>query len=612
MGLTTCGRALVGVVWLWAMAGHGVLPTIAAPPAARPLSAELAAKNPVNLMPADPTTMAFRNEAASQPPATAVWTTAGGAGPVLRVESFNRPTAADHVSVKALIREPMKRGDVLLIRVFARAEYARQESGEAAFELSVQQREPAFARHLLIPLSAGPDWALFEIPFVAVADADATQGEIQLAFGTIPQAVEIAGLEVLNFGKSVTTAELPQTRFSYKGREAGAAWRAAALERIEKIRTAPIGIRVVDAGGAPVAGAKVEVRLVRPLFQFGTSVDSSLIVADSSEATKYRQVLLEMFDTAVIENGMKWPKWSGNAAARAEALRAADWLVGNGLRMRGHCLVWPGDKFSPRRVVAMAAPKAELPALIKEHIRDILTANKGRMTSWDVINEMLHERDYFKYMPETEAAEWFKVARETDPSTKLFINEYAMLNSRRSPDTIARYLAQVERLRAAGAPIDGMGIQGHVGRQVRNPEDVLADLDLLAAAKLELQITEFDVNSPDEELQADYTRDFVIALYSHPSVTGLTKWGYWQGRHWKPDAAMFRPDWSEKPNGKVWRDLVRGEWLTRVDATTDEQGRVQTRGHLGDYDFTVKAGDKVARQMRTVNLRGTDLVIQIP
>lgn len=585
----------------------------APPPPSRPLSPQLSEKKPVALMPADPAAgMVFRNSTDSTPPPTAVWTARAGSGPVLRVETFSHPRSADHVSVRWPIREPIKRGDVLLARFLARAEYARQESGEAAFEFAVQQNLPEFARHVLLPLSAGPEWALIEIPFIAASDAGPTQGYIQLSFGTIPQAVEIASLQVLSFGDRAKVAELPQTRFTYRGREENAAWRKAALERIEKIRTAPMDIRVIDAAGKPIPDARVEVRLVRPAFLFGTAVDAALIVSDTPDAEKYRQTLLEMFDTAVIGNGMKWPKWSGSAASRAEALRATDWLGSHSLRMRGHNLVWPGDKFSPRRIVAMPPPRAELPLLIKEHIRDILTANRGRMVGWDVINEMVHEKDYFKYMPETEAAEWFKLAREIDPQTKLFINEYGMLNSRNSPAKIAEYVALVRRLLAAGAPIDGMGIQGHVGRQVRSPEEVLADLDLLAAAGLELQITEFDINSPDEELQADYTRDFLIALYSHPAVTGFTKWGFGQRDHWKPDAAMFRADWSEKPNAKVWRDLVRGQWRTRVDARTDAAGRMSTRGHLGDYEFTVTIGEKVAKQMRPLTKSGANITIQIP
>lgn len=584
-------------------------PLVAAPPAPRPLAADLLAKSPVSLLPDEAArTMTFRDDSESTPPPTAVWSQDS----VLRVENFSRPKFADHVSVNWSFRQAAKRGDVVLARFFARAEYARQESGEAAFEFMVRQDQPTYVPHLKLPLTAGPDWALLEIPFVVQRDVSPEQGKIQLAFGTIPQAVEIAGFELLNFGPQVKLAELPQTRFSYKGREAGAAWREAALARIEKYRTAPMDVRVIDAAGKPVPEARVEVRLARPAFLWATSVDSSYLLADSPDAVKYRETLLAMFDTATIENGLKWPRWSGSVATREDALRAADWIQAQGLRQRGHTLAWPGDKFSPRRIAAMPAPREGLSHLVQEHIQDLMTSTRGRIWGWDVINEMVHERDYFKYMPETEVAEWFKVARRTDPQAKLFINDYGMLNSRKSPETIASYLKIVNGLLAAGAPIDVMGIQGHVGRQVRNPEDVLADLALLDGPGLELQITEFDVNTADEELQADYTRDFLIALYSHPSVTGFTKWGFWQKKHWKPDAAMFRADWSEKPNAKIWRDLVRGQWLTRVEATTDAAGKVSTRGHLGDYEFNVTVGGKSLRQMRPLTKDGASITLQFP
>jgi GH35 family endo-1,4-beta-xylanase len=321
---------------------------------------------------------------------------------------------------------------------------------------------------------------------------------------------------------------------------------------------------------------------------------------------------MEMFDSAVIENGMKWPKWSGSLASREESLRAASWILDHNLGMRGHCLVWPGDKFSPKRIQELPQPKTVLPTLIKDHILDLVTATKGKMYAWDVINEMVHEKDYFKTMPELEAAEWFKVARAADPKPKLMINEYGMLNGPKSPDMIKQYVALTRRLIAAGAPIDAMGIQSHVGRQMRNPVDVISDLNLLAESGLELMVTEFDINTPDEALQADYTRDFLIAVYSHPSVTGFTKWGFWESKHWKPDAAMFRKDWSEKPNAKVWRELVRGQWLTKVDGKTDASGKFSSRGHFGDYEITVNVGGKVYKQVRPLTKAGGNFTVQVP
>lgn len=135
-------------------------------------------------------------------------------------------------------------------------------------------------------------------------------------------------------------------------------------------------------------------------------------------------------------------------------------------------------------------------------------------------------------------------------------------------------------------------MQGHVGRQPRNPVQVLSDLDLFLPAGLPVQITEFDINSPDEELQADYTRDFLIACYSHPVITGFNKWGFWENAHWKKDAAMFRSDWTEKPNAAVWREWVTKRWKTNVTVTSNRKGEVNIRGHFGKYEITVTKGNK--------------------
>ncbi len=151
-------------------------------------------------------------------------------------------------------------------------------------------------------------------------------------------------------------------------------------------------------------------------------------------------------------------------------------------------------------------------------------------------------------------------------------------------------------LRAAGAPIDGLGIQDHVGEQPRAPESVLADLDLFMPDELPLQITEFDVNTKDEQLQAGYTRDFLIACYSHPLMTGFIQWGSWEPKHLKRDAAIFRKDWSEKPNAANWREWVLGKWKTKFAATTPADGTVSERGHFGRYQVTVTHQGVVNRQ----------------
>ncbi|MBC8009342.1 MAG: endo-1,4-beta-xylanase, partial [Burkholderiales bacterium] len=506
----------------------------------------------------------------------------------------------------------LARGDVGLVRFMARAPVARQESGEGDLGVVLQRGGQPFEKSLNLSVGPGPEWALFEIPFTVANDFAPGEAVLAFTFGALSQTIEVGGVELLHFARRATVEQLPKLAFTYKGREPTAAWRAAALARIQEIRTAPLSIRVHDAAGRPLAGARVEARLEQAEFVWGTAVDDRFIIADSPDATRYRQLIPEFFNTVVIENGLKWPTWNGGPARQAEALRALDWIESQNLRHRGHNLIWPGWKFSPRGQRDLPDLATALPPIIEARITEMLTATRGRSIAWDVVNEPLHERDYFDHIPELAMADWFKLARRLDPSADLFINEYSMLNSGLSPGTIARYRELIGRLRRAGAPIDGIGIQGHIGRQPRAPELVLSDLALIAAEGLPVQITEFDVNTTDEAIQGDYTRDFLIACYSHPVVTGFINWGFWQGKHWKPDAAMFRRDWSEKPNAAVWRDLVLGQWLTRIDETTTAEAPVSVRGHLGRYRVTVTHDGVISRRDVTLTRSGAELTVIFP
>ena len=100
----------------------------------------------------------------------------------------------------------------------------------------------------------------------------------------------------------------------------------------------------------------------------------------------------------------------------------------------------------------------------------------------------------------------------------------------------------------------------------------------------EPQVTEFDVHTFDEQLQADYTRDFMTLVFSHPSTTGIITWGFWEGKHYIPNAALHRRDWSLRPAGVAWYDLIFRQWWTPAQqGVTDARGEFQMRGFHGDY-----------------------------
>jgi hypothetical protein len=117
-------------------------------------------------------------------------------------------------------------------------------------------------------------------------------------------------------------------------------------------------------------------------------------------------------------------------------------------------------------------------------------------------------------------------------------------------------------------------------------------LDRFAKLGLRLQITEFDMwgggwGEGENPTRAEWVRTLLTVSFANPSMDGVLMWGFWDGRHWRGSAPLFKRDWSLRPEGKVWMDLVNGQWWTRETRTTDADGRVELRGFLGDYTITV-------------------------
>jgi GH35 family endo-1,4-beta-xylanase len=193
-----------------------------------------------------------------------------------------------------------------------------------------------------------------------------------------------------------------------------------------------------------------------------------------------------------------------------------------------------------------------------------------------------------RILGDDEMIAWFKLARQHDPDVNLYLNDYAILSGGGLDKAHQDHFEKTLRfLKNGGAPITGLGMQGHFGGTPTPPERMLAILDRFAALGLDISITEHDIDTEDEQLQADFTRDFLTTVFSHPSVVAILTWGFWENSHWRPNGAYYRKDWSLKPAGQVWLDLVKNTWWTRAALTTAADGTARTRGFLGDYEVTV-------------------------
>jgi endo-1,4-beta-xylanase len=124
--------------------------------------------------------------------------------------------------------------------------------------------------------------------------------------------------------------------------------------------------------------------------------------------------------------------------------------------------------------------------------------------------------------------------------------------------------------------------------------------------------SELDINVADEALQADYLRDIMTVLYSHPAVEKITLWGFWEGQHWLPLAALWRTDWTIKPSGQAWLDLVFRDWRTNATLKTDDRGIVALRAFLGDYEVTAAYRGKTLTQQVPLPKDGTKIELKLP
>jgi GH35 family endo-1,4-beta-xylanase len=509
----------------------------------------------------------------------------------LRLSTIKPSAEAWLIGVNARTVAPVHRGDVLWVNFYSRRIESRQETGEAVAEIAFLQKDASGheERPLERSFSCGPEWVQTSIPFVASADAAAGAASLSIRFGASVQVFELGGLTLLDCGPAAVLADLPRTVTRYEGWAADAPWRAAAAARIERIRKGDLHLRVTDAAGEPVAGATVAVRMRRHAFAWGTAVDSRHIIDDQSpDGVRYRATVEQYFNKVVFDNELKWGRWIAQSPVDRQRLSAAlDWFAARRIAVRGHVMVWPSWRQTPPFLRNLANDPAALRAAVIGHIADQTARYGDRLAEWDVINETYAHHDLLQALGRDVMVDWFRAAHAGAPQVKLFYNDYTLFHGT-TPDSPSQYFYDTIRfLLDHGAPIDGFGEQGHFGGNPPGPARVIAALDRFATLGLPIQISEFDVDTPDEQLQADFTRDFTIAIFSHPAVIGMVQWGFWAGAHWKPSAALWRRDWTLRPSGQAWVDLVSKTWWTNADGHTAADGSFTTRGFYGDYDIII-------------------------
>jgi len=395
---------------------------------------------------------------------------------------------------------------------------------------------------------------------------------------------------------------------------AAADWKTQADARIEQIRKQDVRLQVVNARGEPVPGVRIEARQVRKAFPFGAAIGRAIL-----GNPRLQEFFKDHFNWAVFENESKWyanERSPGRADyTTVDAMFA--WCQANGIPVRGHCVFWEPEKWQTKWVQPLTGDA--LREAVERRLESVVPHFRGKFVHWDVNNEMLHG-DFFKARLGESIWPWmFQRAHELDPEARLFVNEFNILSVDQDFKEVQtdEYVAHTRWLIDQGAPIHGVGLQGHIWTEdiLSKPHVLKERLDKVATLNLPIWISEFDVADDDERSCADKLELVYRTAYSHPAVEGIVMWVVWAGNSWRgPNAGIARRDWTLNEAGKRYEALMR-EWSTETSGESNTDGLFAFRAFHGDYEITAtpREGDPLSQRVQvTPGPQAQTLTIRLP
>jgi endo-1,4-beta-xylanase len=565
----------------------------------------------------------------------------------LRIDTDKKPQEwMTHLQL--FTREKIRAGDLLYVTAWARV--VRRTDGKAhgdgrlyaSEERGGNQKNSSalYAGDFGIPQK----WTRIHFGLRAARDHDADDElKLMFTFGHTSQIVEFGGVAGLNFGPQITKEELPhaELNLNYAGREPNAPWRKAALARIEKHRKNNLRVIVKDASGKPVPNAQIKANMTRHAYWFGSSFPIGMLPAEyqqikpwhyfdrtagapQSDKNRIQQEFLRLFNCST--NGLTWATWTGAdpRISQSDLLGSLRWFQEKNIALFNAQAVYPGTEFTDPKVhheIFLQNKKDDFAKAVKNYVTLSATKFSPPVRSLQLANEIEGRPAYTNLLGRESVVDWFKWAKEANPKMKTEINGAYRLGEGdvstqnrgaawpgKDTEGLQYYFDLVSWLIKQGAPIDYIGIQNHAGIGAAGPEAVLKTLDQFATFGKPLEITEFEVtlqngNDPKQrQYQADYTRDFFIAVFSHPQTHMIMLQDFWQPAAWQYEAAsaFFNKDWSMNPHGKMYEDLVLNKWWTRATGKSNVKGEYSLRGFKGDYEIEVTANGKTQKAIAKI------------
>ena len=305
-----------------------------------------------------------------------------------------------------------------------------------------------------------------------------------------------------------------------------------------------LSLSTVAASALPSSSHSAEIPKLREFARskglyFGTAVSDSQL-----HRPDFIPLLLDQCSILVAENQMKWrgthPEQDRFDFTQADFFM--DFAAAHHLPARGHNLCW--HEHNPQWLDSAITPQNAV-SLLTTHIQAVVTRYKGRIHSWDVLNEAIdptHKNPqglrnslWLQNIGEDYVELAYRTAAKADPAAILTYNDYDI-----ETDTPAQgakreaILALLQHLIKKGVPIQALGVQAHLRTNEGTPTWTGLNKFLLEIEKLNLQVfvTELDVDDsfmpadiPERDRQvAELYRSFLENILRHNSVKAVLTW----------------------------------------------------------------------------------------
>lgn len=284
-------------------------------------------------------------------------------------------------------------------------------------------------------------------------------------------------------------------------------------------------------------------------FPIGVAVSPFDLTGDN------KKLILTQFNSITSENAMKMgpihPLESTYNWKTADSV--ASFARINGLKLRGHCLVWHNQtpKWLFKNDGGERVSKEILLKRLQTHINSVVTRYKKGIYAWDVVNEVIADDSaYFRNSQLYQIAGEdfvemsFRYAHQADPEAELFYNDY----NTEQPTKREKIYRMLKGLLAKGVPIHGIGLQGHWSINNPSRSELEKSIALFSSLGLKIQITELDVSvysgnqggrltqgnasgdaeqfthEMEEKQLSQYKMIFEVLRKHKDNITGVTFW----------------------------------------------------------------------------------------